>query len=505
MKKKYLFSFLLISIIFNSWSQYHTSLYSLLKHPHRVQINPAFSMPYKLFIDIPVIGDLGADLKLPLSYNSIVQTSAEGKVISLNNIEDNLGQKNFFSINSEINLFGVYLSIDRLNLFIYNQIIFDANTIFSKEFISILALGNRRSDFFGKTAEFRFSVNSSLYDVTTLGASYEIIEGLRIGAAIKLYLGLGNISTIPNSGINITTSVDENFPITVAGQGAIRINGIFSSIFDDNNTISFAPNIGFGLDLGLTYQIQPQLTFEASITDLNYITWSKELTIYELTSENGYFFDGVDITQNIKDRDLNINIDIFDTLSEIFSTTKNTESAESYSGFVRPAILSLGLRYELPYNITLGGVLRGRRLLNTFDYSFSLYGHKYFGSILGISASYALERNNFFNFGLGMTIDAGGRGGSQFHLMTDNISAFFLPLSAKQFNLRLGFNVYFKHKEGRGSRGSVGRSGKGRKGSYGAYYSRDKGFQSLDIDYIKRRKDKSLDKDHEFDKDKKRK
>ena len=271
-------------------------------------------------------------------------------------------------------------------------------------------------------------------------------------------MGLGNTSTIANSGIDVTTSSDENFPITVAGRGAIRTSGFFSSLFDDNSAISFSPNVGFGLDLGLTYQIQPQLTFEASITDLSYITWSKKLTIYAFTSENAYFFDGINITESIKDRDLNIDIDISDTLSEVFSTTENTENVESYSGFVRPAILSLGLRYELPYTITVGGALRGRLLLNTFDYSFSLYGHKYFGSILGIAANYALERNNFFNFGLGMTVDAGGRGGSQFHLMTDNIIAFFSPLNAEQFSLRLGFNIYFKHDES--GKGRFGRSGK---------------------------------------------
>ena len=146
--KNYFLLFILMGIVFNSWSQYNTSLYSLLKHPHRVQINPAFNMPYKLFIDIPVISDLNLDLKLPFSYNSIIETSDEGKIISLNDVEDKLGKDNFISVSSEISVFGVYLSVDKVNLFIYNQLIFDANTVFPRELVSILALGNRSSGFF---------------------------------------------------------------------------------------------------------------------------------------------------------------------------------------------------------------------------------------------------------------------------------------------------------------------------------------------------------------------
>ena len=46
--------------------------------------------------------------------------------------------------------------------------------------------------------------------------------------------------------------------------------------------------------------------------------------------------------------------------------------------------------------------------------------------------------------------------------------------------------------------------GRGRKGGYGAYYSRNKRFKDLNVDSIRRRKDRSKNKDHEFDKNKKR-
>ena len=425
--------------------QYYTTHHNMIKLP-RVQINPALPLPNETEIDL---FGLGLDLNLPFSYKSVIQGSGKNKVLDVNKlINAPLSKTNTFANNATIVLPSLYLRFNKLSLYFYNRLQAQSLFSFDRGALELLAEGNTNSTFFGKTAKLNLGFRTTLYIVTGLGGSYQINEKLRVGTTFKIYNGVADMRTTQNTNVSLTTGQERNFPLTLSAEGGIESSNILKPNtatgdiklkdlkfrdFDVNDLInSIGRGRGYGIDLGATYKLTEELTLEFALTDLNLMTWTKNIQGYKFVKEETSF-NGVDITNAIRGQNLDLKVN-FDTLTDNLKASDSKIS--DYKGSATPAVLSVGANYILPNKVTVGGLLRGRKFFKTIDYSLSLYAHKTFSSI-GIGLNYTAEKNNFLNLGLGLTT-------GPFYIMTDNILGALALLSTKQASARFGFRMPLK-------------------------------------------------------------
>lgn len=129
------------------------------------------------------------------------------------------------------------------------------------------------------------NMNTMNYAATTLGYSYEVYKGLRVGVNLKYLMGLAYADfTFDKFELEMS---EERWRLESHAQAQAAL---FSEVyFKDQNTLdnirlgSFAPSAdGFAVDLGVQYDMEefvPGLTLSASVLNLGKINWKHTMSI----------------------------------------------------------------------------------------------------------------------------------------------------------------------------------------------------------------------------------
>ena len=149
----------------------------------------------------------------------------------------------------------------------------------------------------------RLSVDASAFSQISAGYSHEINEKLTLGGSFKYLYGHANLSTdfkdarLYGSGEEWELKGEASARIALPGIRFVPndANQIDEVEFDEFNGIApylKAQGHGAAIDLGATYQLLPQLQLSASLIDLGFIRWSKN--IQQLDKTNDFVFDGIE-------------------------------------------------------------------------------------------------------------------------------------------------------------------------------------------------------------------
>lgn len=143
------------------------------------------------------------------------------------------------------------------------------------------------------------SLNTQNYMELALGHARNINEKLRVGAKVKVLLGMAyadfdvknldlvedpaNLKYKVNGDMHIEAALmDSKVKYSDKPGEANRIKGF--------NDMSFGiAGLGLAVDLGATYQLTEDLTFSAGITDLGFINWN---SVHTGSSKGDYYFNG---------------------------------------------------------------------------------------------------------------------------------------------------------------------------------------------------------------------
>jgi len=297
-----------------------------------------------------------------------------------------------------------------------------------------------------------------------LGYSRNITDKLRIGIKGKLLFGIAAAS-IDNKSLGITVNedyshtLDANLAVNMSGPVNVYMdskNNIDSIKFDDNrfktrsgitDFFSGKKNMGLGMDIGATYDLTDRIVVSASITDLGFIRWKKDVT--NLTAKNQFEFSGLNMldvvngTQTIDQ----VGQDMLDYLKNAFVVSKSKTAFTTYLPFG----ISLGGSYNVTKQFSVGLLSYSRVIGKQIREALTLSANINLGSALSTSLSYTAENHQYDNLGAGLAFRAGV---AQFYLLTDRIpllwnkikndnSNFILPANWNTFNLRLGMNFVF--------------------------------------------------------------
>lgn len=447
MGKKILYIwFLFLSL--TTFSQNKQVLYDFTSVPQSLMLNPGADVNYKFYIGIPflsgfsthagVSGFSAADLFLKdgVDFNTKFKT-----------LLSSIKNTDFVNINQQLELINGGLAIGKeekrsyLSFGIYQE--FDFFSFFPKDIISLAVDGNE----IGKKYNFSdLNFKADLTSVFHLGLHKKINKDLIIGARLKVYSSIININSTQNNGYLLTDP--ETFKQTLYSKIAINTSGVVDYKEDDFAT-NFATNLpkkmflggnlGVGVDLGLTYNLEDNLQLTASIIDLGAIRHTKEVKNYSYVGF--YSFENpIDLAdQDLPTKEylynnyttwrpLKFNSSIRYSFDEkIYSKSDESSYIDSYSQSV--------------FESSVGAQLFMMSTSKAPIFALTGFYEKKFSNTINVKLTYTVDSFSYTNVGLGLSSKLGR---VNFYILGDNLIGYTNINKMNSLSLQFGLNLVFK-------------------------------------------------------------
>jgi len=445
--------------------------------PQNHMMNPAMRPSNSLYIGLPVISGTSVNVNNNfVNYSDIFSKSATSdSLISILDPEydvdkflDKINNKNSIAPQISLQTFGLGFSTAK-GLYIFLDITerFEANAVFPMDIAKLILKGNE--GFAGS----RINLSSLRMDFKYFreygfGFSKDFSEKLRIGVRPKILSGILSTS-LENRSLGISVSDDYTHTldadVTANFSAPLKVytdsdGKIDSLIFDDSrfdsgkgifDVLTGTKNFGLGIDIGATYNVFEKLVVSASITDLGYIKWKRDVS--NITAKSQFVFSGIDVTDvaNGSKTFDDLTNELLDSLKDSFDVT-TTHSP--YTTWLSPG-LTLGGSYSITKDISFGLLSYTRFIGKQVKESLTLSANVNLGNAFSFSLGYSIQNHRADNLGAGMAFRAGV---FQFYLLSDRIpinlekikmdegSSVVVPGNWNTVNLRVGMNLVFGNK-----------------------------------------------------------
>ncbi len=371
----------------------------------RNQLNPALA-PLRGYINMPVISGISLTAGGDLSVDKLLYPTGDGGLTTLLDssvsTEQALGKlsaKNLLGIDTRINIlgYGAYTR-NHKNFWSFDiaaRVNVEANTPY--ELFDFLKRGQ-------STSIRDLGIAADSYLEAGFNYSFPINERLYIGARIKALVGIARTRLaidrfdVTMNGDYWSAEAEGSLDLSVAGleiKSKLDDEGEEIYNFDDIEMKPTSPaGYGFGIDLGATYDVIPNLQLSLAVNDLGFISWSK---MHSGSVKEGIRYDGVEIDANGSTK---ADFDL-DDLS--FRTTDPGKSAKMLR-----ASVNAGVEYRLWRHRVGVGLLYTARFLE-FKTRHNLMAAVNFAPIrwFSLTGSYQLIDNRASAVGLALNICPG--------------------------------------------------------------------------------------------------
>lgn len=471
-KIKYILTLILV-INITSVSGQNSQLMYYMNIPQNHLMNPALRPTNTVYIGLPAISGINLNTNNNfVNFSDIfIKGQPKDSIISflhpgynVDNFLAKIKERNFMETESTIQLLGIGFSIGKDGyVFLDINDRFDGNIVIPGDLFKLALKGNEafagsRIDLSSLRADMKY------YREIGLGYSRNITDRLRVGIKGKLLFGIAS-AAINNKSLGITVNddyshvFDANLDINVSGPVNVYMDSkhnIDSVSFDNNrfktssgirDFISGKKNTGLGLDIGATYDLSDKIILSASITDLGFIRWNKDIT--RLSTNNQFTFDGLDVVDFLNGSKTidEISKNMVDSLKNAFVLTKSKAAFTTYLPFG----ISLGGSYNITSKFSLGLLSYSRVISKQLREAITLSANINLGNALSASIGYTAANRQYDNLGAALSFRAGI---AQFYLVSDRIpvvwdkiknnnSTVILPANWNTFNIRLGMNLVF--------------------------------------------------------------
>lgn len=451
-----------------------------MKIPQNNFLNPAIKPSDRFYIGLPVLTGINAGIgnnfigmKDLFADSSLVFESPNYSTADLQKFADNLKEYNTITTDLSVQLLGLGLSFGKdFYLFLDVNDRFTAKGVISKNLLSLYLTGY--DQFRNQTLNLSgMNIKGQYFREYGLGFSKNITNSLRIGAKVKVLSGLGSIS-FDNRNFTIKVNNDLSTDMTLDASMDISGKETMNRIFIQNNVLfkkadtlkadlggflgdylkNPLSNTGLGLDLGIVYNVGKLLTLSASVTDLGYIKWKKDLKSYK--ADSSFNLAGITMEDVV-----NQTYSIDDMISSMIDTIKanfvNDPSPQPFTTYL-PTSITVGASINPLKAISFGILSNTRFYAGQAKESLTLSGNIYIGRLVSLSTSYTMSNFSYNNLGFGIAFKTGAL--AQFYVVADKIplswdkvyfeksngsgyTAIRMPENWNMFNLQMGFNIVF--------------------------------------------------------------
>ena len=474
-KMKYILITVLALIFADSSAQNSQVLY-FMNLPQSHLINPALRPSNSVYIGLPLISSINLNMNNNfVNFSDLFQKDqSKNLIISIlhpdydpDKFLAKIRDKNSIEQEFTIQTLGVGFSVGKDSyIFLDINERIDGNIVLPKDLFRLALKGN--SDFVGRKIDLSsLRGEMSYYREVGLGFSRNFTDKLRVGIKGKLLFGLANAS-IDNKSLGISVNEDYSHTLdanlTVNMSGPIHVNmdsknNITSIAIDENkfktasgvrDFFTDSKNIGFGMDIGASYDLNDRIVLSASVTNLGFINWKKDVT--NLKADNKFKFSGLnllDVINGTKTID-ELAADMLDSLKDAF-VVSNTKTA--YTTFL-PFGVSVGGSFSVTKKFSLGLLSYSRVIGQQIRESLTVSANLNIGNVFSATLSYTAENHRYDNLGAGIAFRAGV---TQFYILSDrvpvtwtrikdNSSNVIIPSNWNTVNIRLGMNIVIGNK-----------------------------------------------------------
>jgi hypothetical protein len=485
-----LFAFLIL-ITPSPASAQNNTLYLMHSIPQANQLNPALTGPCRLYISLPVISSVRQSIRnTGFGFNDVFYTgtgdNSDNYYIDMDKLDKELGRMNYFLVNTDVDLLGFGFPVRDwyLTFGISSHISLQASYPHD---IVLLADENWdvNSGTIGPVSINNLEMNTTGWNSFGISASKEIRNGLRVGARLKYLNGMANVRTqrseieLNKTTNPVTLQADINYEInssipvevTVGSNGMLNNIGFKPAMRNLAGNYLFTGNHGMSIDAGLTYDIDEATQVSASITDLGFVHWKKNLNTF--SESETFVFTETDLDQIVSNPGSD-NL-LTSLLDSVHNSVQVSPSPDRYYT-ATPVNLYGGITRELLPNLKAGAMtwieINSMQVRPSLTLSMNYCPFKEFAATI----SYTLMNNKFNQVGAGLVF---GNKDVRFYILTDNIPVRYtkvaknsaplpdqnaktimtLPYNARMLSLRFGMNIFFgcdkKDKKNNGSAGNT--------------------------------------------------
>lgn len=447
--------------------QVATSLYFMDNLPQSSILNPAFDPNYNFYFGLPIINNTNvsftSDITLDDIYNDgdYFWNSVEG----YDDFVNNLHETSFFSGEVNSGVFNLGFAVGESGYFHFgltNRADFTIGV--PQDFFRLNDL-TINHDLSG------FEMEAKWFNEYAFGYSHVVNEKLIVGAKVKFLGGVAaassrfdefdfstgtemwgiNIDGAVNISAPVDTENDENgYPEEAELEFELGVTEMVKYTFEGYG------NPGFGVDLGVEYEIVPKLKLSASIIDLGKIYWKRDLTNYNANGK--YDFKGLEnLITTEGDEAIGIDDDVFENLADtIQNSIQLTETSNTFTTTLSPKVF-VGAEYELTKALSLGVLYKARFIRESVRQNVYFNANANFKNMLtlGVNYNYGINSQNSFGGVLGLrlapfyiylaadVLPGYARGGTKYILPDGEVQEFPLtfPGDLSAANLQFGINI----------------------------------------------------------------
>ena len=318
--KKYLYSTVLLFFVLigNIKAQDYLSFYNLGDYVIQTQnVSPIYLPKYKVNFGTPL--NVGLNLNSGIKLNDLLVESGNNLKIDFNNLNATAADANSVATDVVANIFMLGIKTKKGSITFFANAKSNLVWEFSKEFTRVAANG------FGQS----FSLSNEKIGFTTyseigIGITRTFLDDkLSVGLRLKSLSGIAHASLEENAQFEL--DVNPTSFLWTANTANATINT--SGVSDTDDIAFFGSNSGFGMDIGLGYQLNDKLSFDLSINDLGSINWKEKITNYNLQDVTNGVYNGFDF-QNSG----NVQDEIEDALNDVLGANETTESFKTKIG-----------------------------------------------------------------------------------------------------------------------------------------------------------------------------
>ena len=426
----------------------------------RHQLNPALT-PTNGYIYFPIFGSMYLDTQSNLGLTNFLFPDPMGGP-PLTALHPDVGNEQFLGQLADINYIGTNIRLSLLGAGFYTGNIFwnldlagriHANANIPKAYFEFLKIGMSSEE--GKTYDIHdLDITAKLLGEVSLGASFPIIDDLRVGVKGKYLFG----------GARASMAIDRLLIDMRENQWSIETNATLnghiaglSLLTNDENyfegEFDFDPNklgpagMGMAFDLGASYDVFKSfllsVNVSASVLDLGMISWKKQHN-FTANSHSRVDFTGIDGI-NFGENDEEEENGSFQAIADQFMEIIKFRPIEDQNNFIENLAPTLNIGTEigtLNNKISLGLLFSNRFIKgnNRTALSTSLNFKPF--SILNISTSYTLFNQTYSSIGVGLGLNFKA---ANIFLACDYIPLKYnpqlIPLTALTNNMHFGISV----------------------------------------------------------------
>ena len=429
MKKTIYSTILLFFVLMNSVkAQDNLSFYNLGDYVIQTHnVSPIYLPKYKVSLGTPL--NVGININSKIKLSDLLVDSGNNIKIDFNKLNAAAADANIIATNVVANIFMLGLKTNKGSITFFANAKSNLAWQFSKDFTTVAANGFDES--FALTTE---KLDFTSYNEIGIGITRTFLDDkLSIGLRLKSLFGIAHSSL--EEGAQFSLDINPaNFLWTLNATNATLNTSGISDI--PNNMALFGNNNGFGMDLGLGYEINEKFSFELSINDLGSINWKNDVTNYNVLDVSNAVYSGVDF-QNSED----VQDEIENALNDILGVTETQESFKS----------KIGSRtfFSAKYKMSEKNVFRATYFSNNNPYinikpSFGLgYNRELNSATYGVVASTG-GNNEGFRIGANLAVQLGF---FQLYTALDDLSSLSniggKVQDSNTANFRFGINFLF--------------------------------------------------------------